>query len=121
MIPPGKTHSVRKDRKDKASIVMVAGVSVRSLSGSTSARECRRIARIAVEVTRFRAGRQEGMSGRRWRAQGTLELLYGIAGAFENQYCAQIRRYYDDQRMNEGPCRHRQLDLFDGHHDDVEF
>jgi len=54
-------------------------------------------------------------------AAHTLELLYGIAGAFENQYCAQIRRYYDDQRMNEGPCRHRQLDLFDGHHDDVEF
>ena len=55
-------------------------------------------------------------------AAHTLELLYGIAGAFENQYFAHIRRYYDEQRINECPCRHRQLDLFDHHHDDdVEF
>ena len=54
-------------------------------------------------------------------AAHTLELLYGIAGAFENQYFAHIRRYYDEQRINEDPCRHRQLDLFDDHDDDIEF
>ena len=54
-------------------------------------------------------------------AAHTLELLYGIASAFENQYFALIRRYYDEQRIHEGPCRHRQLNLFDDHHDDIEF
>ena len=54
-------------------------------------------------------------------AAHTLELLYGIANAFENQYCAHIRRYYDEWRMNEGPCPHRQLDLFDDHDDNFEF
>ena len=61
-----------------------------------------------------------------------LEYLYGLAGAFENQYFAQVCRYraslrhasgtYDDERReNERPCHHSQLDLFDDHDDDFEF
>lgn len=53
-------------------------------------------------------------------AAHTLELLYGIAGAFESQYCALISRYYDERRINERPSPHRQLDLFDDHDDDFE-
>jgi len=49
------------------------------------------------------------------------ELLNDLAFAFEGQYFAQIRRYYDERRENERPCRHRQLELFDDHHDDFEF
>ena len=54
-------------------------------------------------------------------AAHTLELLYGIAGAFENQYSAHIGRYYHERRIDEGPCPHRQLELFDDHDDDFEF
>ena len=54
-------------------------------------------------------------------AAHTVELLYGIAGVFENQYFALISRDYDERRINEGPCPHRQLDLFDHHDDDFEF
>ena len=49
------------------------------------------------------------------------ELLNDLAFAFDGQYFAQIRRYYDERRENERPCRHRQLDLFDGDNDDFEF
>ena len=49
------------------------------------------------------------------------ELLNDLAFAFDGQYFAQIRRYYDERRENERPCRHRQLDLFDDHNDDFEF
>ena len=49
------------------------------------------------------------------------ELLNDLAFAFDGQYFAQIRRYYDERRENERPCHHRQLDLFDDHHDDFEF
>ena len=54
----------------KASIAMVAGVSVRSLSGSTSMREPTG-RRIAVAATRFRADGHEPVSGRRRRPEGT--------------------------------------------------
>ena len=40
------------------------------------------------------------------------ELLNDLAFAFEGQYFAQIRRYYDERRHREGPCHHRQLELF---------
>ena len=49
------------------------------------------------------------------------ELLNDLAFAFDGQYFAQIRRYYDERRENERPGAHRQLDLFDHHHDDFEF
>ena len=59
-----------------------------------------------------------------------LEYLYGLAGAFENQYFAQICRYkaslrhasgtYDDERRAiERACHDEQLDLFVD--DDVTF
>ena len=47
------------------------------------------------------------------------ELLNDLAFAFDGQYCAQIRRYYDERRENERPCHHRQLELFVD--DDVAF
>ena len=49
------------------------------------------------------------------------ELLNDLAFAFDGQYFAQIRRYYDERRENERPSRHSQLDLFDDHNDDFEF
>ena len=49
------------------------------------------------------------------------ELLNDLAFTFDGQYFAQIRRYYDERRENERPCRHSQLDLFDDHNDDFEF
>ena len=48
-----------------------------------------------------------------------LEYLYGLAGAFENQYFAQICRYYDERRESELACHDGQLDLFVD--DDVTF
>ena len=48
-----------------------------------------------------------------------LEYLYGLAGAFESQYFAQICRYYDERRDIERSCHHGQLDLFVN--DDVTF
>ena len=47
------------------------------------------------------------------------ELLNDLAFAFDGQYFAQIRRYYDERREIERSCHDRQLDLFDG--DDVTF
>ena len=41
-----------------------------------------------------------------------LEYLYGLAGAFENQYFAQICRYYDERRDIERACQDGQLELF---------
>ena len=52
-------------------------------------------------------------------AAHVLEYLYGLASAFENQYFAQVRRYYDERRDDERSARDGQLELFD--HDDVEF
>ena len=40
------------------------------------------------------------------------ELLNDLAFAFDGQYFAQIRRYYDERRENERPCLHRQIELF---------
>ena len=48
-----------------------------------------------------------------------LEYLYGLAGAFENQYFAQICRYYDERRESERACQDGQLELFVN--DDVTF
>ncbi len=48
------------------------------------------------------------------------ELLNDLAFAFDGQYFAQIRRYYDELRECERPCHHRQLELFDDD-DDVAF
>ena len=48
-----------------------------------------------------------------------LEYLYGLAGAFENQYFAQICRYYEERRGSERACHHGQLELFVN--DDVTF
>ena len=47
------------------------------------------------------------------------ELLNDLAVAFDGQYFAQIRRYYDERRDIERFCQDGQLDLFD--YDDVEF
>ena len=49
------------------------------------------------------------------------ELLNDLAFAFafDGQYFAQIRRYYDERRDCERSCHDRQLDLFDA--DDVTF
>ena len=52
-------------------------------------------------------------------AAHVLEYLYGLAGAFENQYFAQVRRYYDERRESERACHDGQLDLFAD--DDVTF
>ena len=41
-----------------------------------------------------------------------LEYLYGLASAFENQYCAQLCRYYEQRRESERSCHHGQLELF---------
>ena len=49
------------------------------------------------------------------------ELFNDLAFSFDGQYFAQINRYYDERRESERPCHHRQLDLFDDHHDDIEF
>ena len=46
------------------------------------------------------------------------EFLNDLAFAFDGQYFAQIRRYYDERRESERPCHHRQLELFV---DDVVF
>ena len=48
-----------------------------------------------------------------------LEYLYGLAGAFENQYFPQICRYYDERRESERACQDGQLELFVN--DDVTF
>ena len=48
-----------------------------------------------------------------------LEYLYGLASAFENQYFAQICRYYEERRESERACHHGQLELFVN--DDVTF
>ena len=48
-----------------------------------------------------------------------LEYLYGLAGAFENQYFAQICRYYDERRESERAGHDGQLELFVN--DDVTF
>ena len=47
------------------------------------------------------------------------ELLNDLAVAFDGQYFAQVRRYYDERRDIERFCHDGQLDLFD--YDDVEF
>ena len=47
------------------------------------------------------------------------ELLNDLAVAFDGQYFAQVRRYYDERRDIERFCQDGQLDLFD--YDDVEF
>ena len=47
------------------------------------------------------------------------ELLNDLAFAFDGQYFAQIRRYYDERRESERPCHHSQLELFVD--DDVTF
>ena len=39
------------------------------------------------------------------------ELLNDLAFAFDGQYFAQIRRYYDERRENERAGHHRQLEL----------
>ena len=52
-------------------------------------------------------------------AAHVLEYLYGLASAFENQYFAQVRRYYDERRDDERSAHDGQLELFD--HDDVQF
>ena len=49
------------------------------------------------------------------------ELLNDLAFAFDGQYFARIRRYYDERRDIERFCHDRQLELFDGVGDDVEF
>lgn len=41
-----------------------------------------------------------------------LEYLYRLARAFENQYFAQICRYYDERRDIERSCHDGQLELF---------
>ena len=48
-----------------------------------------------------------------------LEYLYGLAEAFENQYFAQVCRYYDERRDIERACHDGQLELFVN--DDVTF
>ena len=48
-----------------------------------------------------------------------LEYLYGLAGAFENQYFAQVCRYYDERRECERAGQDGQLELFVN--DDVTF
>ena len=40
------------------------------------------------------------------------ELFNDLALSFDGRYFAQINRYYDEQRENERPCHHRQLELF---------
>ena len=47
------------------------------------------------------------------------EFLNDLVFAFDGQYFAQIRRYYDERRDTERACRDGQLELFD--HDDVQF
>ena len=47
------------------------------------------------------------------------ELLNDLAVAFDGQYFARVRRYYDERRDIERFCQNGQLDLFDA--DDVEF
>ena len=41
------------------------------------------------------------------------ELLNDLAVAFDGQYFAQVRRYYDERRDIERSCQDGQLDLFD--------
>ena len=59
------------------------------------------------------------------------EMFNDLAFSFDGHYFSQITRYkaslryasgtyYDERRDNERPCRHRQLDLFDDHDDDIE-
>ena len=52
-------------------------------------------------------------------AAHVLEYLYSLASAFENQYFAQVCRYYDERRESERSCHHGQLELFVN--DDVTF
>ena len=47
------------------------------------------------------------------------EFLNDLVFAFDGQYFAQIRRYYDERRDTERACHDGQLELFD--HDDVQF
>ena len=47
------------------------------------------------------------------------ELLNDLAFAFERQYLAQTRRYYEALRDSERSCHNAQLDLFAG--DDAQF
>ena len=47
------------------------------------------------------------------------ELLNDLAFAFERQYLAQTRRYYEALRDSERSCHNGQLDLFAG--DDTQF
>ena len=47
------------------------------------------------------------------------EFLNDLAFAFDAQYFAQIRRYYDERRATERSCHDGQLELFDHH--DAEF
>ena len=47
------------------------------------------------------------------------ELLNDLALAFDGQFFAQIRRYYDERRDTERACHDGQLELFD--HGDVQF
>ena len=77
----------REDRKNKASIAMVAGVSVRSLSGSKSVRELTNRGRDGA-ISRRQAGRHVGKAlesegrGRRgatelWRTGGRARSRQG--------------------------------------------
>ena len=55
-------------------------------------------------------------------AEMPIAFAFGIGAlvfAFDGQYFAQIRRYYDERRENERPCHHRQLELLVD--DDVTF
>ena len=47
------------------------------------------------------------------------ELLNDLAVAFDGQYFAQTRCYYDERREIDRSCHDGQLDLFD--YDDMEF
>ena len=50
---------------------------------------------------------------------GRVHIVNDLAVAFDGQYFAQVRRYYDERRDIERSCHDGQLDLFD--YDDVEF
>ena len=52
-------------------------------------------------------------------AAHVCELLNDLAVAFDGQYFAQVRRYYDERRDIERFCQDGQFDLFDA--DDIEF
>ena len=47
------------------------------------------------------------------------ELFNELAFAFDGQYFAQIRRYYDERRQTERCCQDPQLELFDLHDTEI--